>query len=244
MVTTVMPVPKPAAALPAPAAAPAADVAADADVNDFDLPHPVSVNIRPILESVAGRLTDDEIDQWFVELHQANEEQGLRFELTGEGELVISPMVNRHGGRAELRMTLALGNWEDEYGGEAYGPDANMRLPDGSRLRPDALWLSPEQVAALPPVADDLPITVCPVFVVEIASGTDRLPPLQRKMERYIANGAELGWLIIPRRRQVHIYRPGAPVEMLEDPETVSGDPVLPGFVFAVRQRIFALQEG
>ena len=240
MVTTAMPVPKPAAA-----AAPAADVAADADAEDFVLPHPVSVNIRPILESVAGLLADDEIDQWFVELDRANEEQGLRFELTGEGELVISPMVNRHGGRAELRMTLALGNWEDEYGGEAYGPDANMRLPDGSRLRPDALWLSPEQVAALPPVADDdKPITVCPAFVVEIMSGTDTLPPLQRKMERYIANGAQLGWLIIPRLRQVHIYRPGAPVAMLDDPETISGDPVLPGFVFAVRQRIFALQEG
>ena len=243
MVTTAMPVPKPAAATPAPAATPATDVAADVD--DFDLPHPVSVNIRPILESVAGLLADDEIDQWFVELDQANEEQGLRFELTGEGELMISPMVNRHGGRAELRMTLALGNWEDEYGGEAYGPDANMRLPDGSRLRPDALWLSPEQVAALPPVADDdKPITVCPVFVVEIASGTDRLPPLQRKMERYIANGALLGWLIDPYHRRVYRYRLGAPVEILEDPETISGDPVLPGFVFAVRQRIFALQEG
>ena len=244
MVTTAMPVPKPAAATAAPASAPVADVAADADVNDFDLPHPVSVNIRPILESVAGLLTDDEIDQWFVELHQANEEYGVSLELTAEGELVISPMVNRKGSYAEVEMVIDIGIWSREHGGEAHGANANMRLPDGSRIRPDALWLSPEQVAALPPVADDLPITVCPVFVVEIASGTDRLPPLQRKMERYIANGAELGWLIIPRRRQVHIYRPGAPVEVMEDPETVSGDPVLPGFVFAVRRRIFALHEG
>ena len=241
MVTTAMPVPKPAAATPAPASAPAADAATDAE--DFVLPHPVSVNIRPILESVAGLLTDDEIDQWFVELHQANEEYGVSLELTAEGELVISPMVNRKGLHAEAETITDLRVWSRQNGGEAYGANANMRLPDGSRIRPDALWLSPAQVAALPPVADDLPITVCPVFVVEIASGTDRLPPLQRKMERYIANGAELGWLIIPRRRQVHIYRPGAPVEVMEDPETVSGDPVLPGFVFAVRQRIFALQD-
>ena len=75
-------------------------------------------------------------------------------------------------------------------------------------------------------------------------SGTDTLAPLQRKMERYIANGALLGWLIVPRLRQVHIYRPGLPSEVLDNPETVSGDPVLPGFVFAVRERIFALQEG
>ena len=119
-----------------------------------------------------------------------------------------------------------------------------MRLPDGSRIRAGcAVWLSPEQVAALPPVSDDKAITVCPVFVAEIMSGTDRLPPMQRKMERYIANGAQLGWLIDPYRRQVHIYRPGADVEILNDPETVSGDPILPGFVFEVRRRIFALHD-
>ena len=160
MVTTAMPVPKPAP--PLPASAPAADAAADMD--DFVLPHPVSVNIRPILESVAGLLTDDEIDQRFVELHQANEEYGVSLELTAEGELVISPMVNRKGSYAELEMGAELVIWSREHGGEAHGANANMRLPDGSRIRPDALWLSPAQVAALPPVADDKPITVCPVF--------------------------------------------------------------------------------
>ena len=208
-----------------------------------DLPHPVLVNIRPIMESVAGKITDEEIDQWFVGFHELNEGRGFTLELTAEGELVISPMVNRGGGRAEFRLTGALHNWEEEHGGEAYGADANMRLPDGSRIRPDAIWLSPEQVAALPPVSDDKAITVCPAFVAEIVSGTDRLPPLQRKMERYIANGAQLGWLIDPYRRRVHLYRPGAEVEILEDPETISGDPVMEGFVFEVRQRIFALYD-
>ena len=216
---------------------------ADADEFYFDLPHPLWVNIRPILESVAGKLTDEEIDQWFVEFHELNEGRGFTLELTAEGELVISPMVNRGGGRAEFRLANALGNWEDEFGGEAYGSDANMRLPDGSRIRPDALWLSPEQVAALPPVSDDKAITVCPAFVAEIMSGTDRLPPLQRKMERYLANGAQLGWLIDPYRRRVYVYRPDVDVEILEDPETVSGEPVLPGFVFEVRRRIFALHD-
>lgn len=58
-----------------------------------------------------------------------------------------------------------------------------------------------------------------------------------------MANGAQLGWLIDPYRRQVHIYRPGLDVEVLDSPETVSGDPVMPGFVFQVRQRIFALHD-
>ena len=210
---------------------------------ELGLTHPVSINISPIIESMAGKLTDDEIDQWFVDLYIANEERGLDLEMTGEGELIISPMVNRGGGRSEFRLLLALGNWEEQHGGEAYGANANMSLPDGSRIRPDALWLSPEQVDALPPAGEDRPITVCPAFVAEIVSGTDTLPPLQRKMEIYIANGAQLGWLIDPMARQVHIYRPETDVEILHDPESVSGEPVLPGFVFQVRERIFALHD-
>jgi Uma2 family endonuclease len=206
-----------------------------------ELTHPVSVNIKPILDSVAGKLTDEEIDQWFVDLEKANEENGLHLEMTCDGELIISPMVNRDGGMAEGQFFVRLFVWAEAHAGEAYGPNANMRLPDGSRIRPDALWLSPEQVAALPPVSEGGAITVCPAFVAEIVSGTDTLPPLQRKMERYITNGAQLGWLIDPYRRQVHVYRAGVDAEVMNDPETVSGDPVMPGFVFEVRQRIFAL---
>ena len=208
-----------------------------------DLTHPVSVNIKPILDSIAGKLTDDEIDQWFVELEKSNEGHGLHLEMTSDGELIISPMVNRAGSKAELELGADIKIWSRENGGEAHGANANMSLPDGSRIRPDALWLSPEQVAALPPASENRPITVCPAFVAEIVSGTDTLPPLQRKMDIYMANGAQLGWLIDPYRRQVHVYRAGENVEILDDPETVSGDPIMPGFVFEVRQRIFTLHD-
>ena len=224
-------------------AAPVADADVGADADECSLPRPLWVNISPIIKSVAGKLTAAEIDQWMAGLYDANEGRGFNLELTGKGELVISPMVNRDGGKAEIEMGTDLNIWNRGYGGEVHGANANMRLPDGSRIRPDALWLAPEQVAALPPVAAGGAITVCPAFVAEIVSGTDTLPPLQRKMAQYIANGARLGWLIDPYRRRVYIYRPGAPVELLEDPETVSGEGVLPGFVFEVRRRIFALHQ-
>ena len=215
--------------------------AAAGDAEDFGLLRPLSVNIRPILESMAGLLTDAEIDAWFEGLDRVNEGRGFCLELTAEGELVISPMVNIDGLFAETELITDLRIWSREYGGYAFGANANMRLPDGSRIRPDALWLSPEQTAAMPPVSAGGAITVCPAFVAEIVSGTDTLPPLQRKMERYIANGAQLGWLIDPYRRQVHCYRPDAEPELLEAPETVSGESVLPGFVFEVGRRIFDL---
>ena len=220
-----------------------ADDVVYADYDDCALQHPLSINIRPILESVAGLLTEHEIDQWFVGLATVNEGRGFYLEMLGRGELVISPTVDLHGNFAEVEFVTDLGVWSRGYGGRTSGSNGIVRLPDGTRTHPDAAWLSPEQVAELGSVRPSRAINLCPVFVAEIMSYTDRLPPLQRKMERYIANGAKLGWLIDPYHRRVYIYRPGTPVEILNDPETISGDPILPGFVFAVRQRIFALHD-
>ena len=79
-----------------------------------DLTHPVSVNIKPILDSIAGKLTDDEIDQWFVELEKSNEGHGLHLEMTSDGELIISPMVNRAGSKAELELGADIKIWSRE----------------------------------------------------------------------------------------------------------------------------------
>ena len=211
------------------------------DTDDFDLPLTLVVNIKPILESVAGKLTDAEIDEWFVDLDKANEGRGFYLELTGEGELVVNPMVNMDGNFAEVEMIGRLFVWNDGHGGRVSGSDGIVRLPDGARTQPDAAWLSPAQMTEMGGITPGKAITVCPAFVAEIRSGTDRLPPLQRKMELYIANGALLGWLIDPYRQQAHIYRPGVEPEVLDNPETISGEPVLPGFVFEVRRRIFDL---
>ena len=216
---------------------------AETEADDFELTRPLSVNIRPILESVAGKLTEDEIDQWFIGFEQSNEGRGFYLELTAEGELVVNPMVNVDSSFAEVELTGTLFVWNDGHGGRVSSPRGIVRLPDGTRAEPDAAWLSPEQVTALGPIVSNRAITICPAFVAEIMSSSDRLPPLQRKMDIYMANGAQLGWLIDPYRRQVHIYRPGMDVEILDDPETVNGESVLPGFVFEVRRRIFALHE-
>jgi Uma2 family endonuclease len=73
---------------------------------------------------------------------------------------------------------------------------------------------------------------ICPDFVVELRSPDDSLVALQEKMEEYIENGTRLGWLFNPSTKRVYVYRPGQPMECLENPSTVSGEPVLPGFVF------------
>ena len=213
----------------------------EVEEEELRLPFALRVNVKAILDSVAGKLTDDEIDQWFVGLAKANEGRGFYLELTSEGELVINPMVNRDSGYAEGQLFGTMFMWVEEHGGETYPSRTIVRLPDGSRTEPDAVWLSPEQVVALPPIGDGGSITVCPTFVAEIVSATDRLPPLQFKMEQYIANGAQMGWLIDPYRRRVYVYFPDASPLELNDPEVITGDPVMPGFVFEVRRRIFDL---
>jgi Uma2 family endonuclease len=55
-------------------------------------------------------------------------------------------------------------------------------------------------------------------------------------MEEYRENGAVLGWLIDPQERKVYVSRPGKPVECLDHPKRLKGDPELPGFVLQLAQ--------
>ena len=77
---------------------------------------------------------------------------------------------------------------------------------------------------------------VCPDFVIELRSNSDTLASVQRKIHEYIENGAQLGWLVDPIQKRVHIYRPGTSVEVLDKPDTVSGEPLLSGFELNLRE--------
>jgi Uma2 family endonuclease len=101
---------------------------------------------------------------------------------------------------------------------------------------PDAAWILRSRLDAIPAAERAKFLPLCPDFVLELRSPTDRLAVVQAKMEEYLANGARLGWLLDPEQRRVYVYRPDAPVARLDRPETVAGDPVLPGFVLDLRE--------
>jgi Uma2 family endonuclease len=75
---------------------------------------------------------------------------------------------------------------------------------------------------------------ICPDFVIELRSRSDRLKPLQEKMQEYIVCGLRLGWLINQQDKQVEIYRAGQPVEVVAIPIELSGEGVLPGFTLVL----------
>ena len=174
-------------------------------------------------------------EEQFVRFCQENPE--LRIELTAQGELVIMPPTGMETGRRNSRLTRRLDTWAEMDGtGIAFDSSTLFTLPNGAKRSPDASWVRRERWEALPREQRQGFGLLCPDFVVELRSPTDRLGDLQEKMQEYIANGARLGWLIDPLEKRVYLYRPGQPVEMLDDPPLLRGDPVLPGFVLHVRE--------
>lgn len=187
---------------------------------------PIVLRLRPIVD-----LTDDQ----FFELCQINDI--LRIERTAGGELLVMPPAGSGTGHRNLKIAVRLGVWAERDGtGLAFDSSAGFTLPNSAVRSPDAAWITQERWEQVPPERRDKFAPICPDFVLELRSPTDTLHDLQDKMAEYLANGARLGWLLDPRPRHVHVYRPGEPPVRLDDPESVSADPVLKGFVLKPRE--------
>ena len=183
------------------------------------------VRFRPLYA-----MTPDE----FYQFTQQNPD--LKVELTAEGEVVfMSPSGGATGAR-NMHVTGPLWQWVKQNGqGIGFDSSAGFTLPSGAVRAPDASWVRRDRLDELIPDQKERFLPLCPDFVVEIASPSDRLSDLKAKMEEYIANGAQLGWLIVPESRAVYVYRPGQQAELLNKAKSIAGDPVLPGFKLDLR---------
>lgn len=186
------------------------------------LSEPIVLKLPPELQ-----MTDEQ----FFEFCQVNQE--LRIESNKFGELLIMPPTGSDSGNREARIIQQLMNWADEDStGIAFSSSAGFTLSTGAKLAPDASWIKLERWNSLTEEQKQKFAPICPDFVVELRSPSDNLKPLQEKMEEYMKEpGLQLGWLIDRKNRRVYIYRPNQAVEILDNPETISGDPVLPGFI-------------
>lgn len=185
---------------------------------------PVKLNVQGVIVS----------DEQFELLCRENRE--LRLELTARKELIIMPPTGSKTGNRNSTLTQRIGNWAEIDGtGLVFDSSTLFTLANGAKRSPDASWVRQERWDALSDVEQEGFAPLCPDFVVELRSRTDRLSDLQEKMQEYLDNGARLGWLVDPLEKRVHIW-PGQAVEVLNDPGAVNGDPVLPGFVLNVRE--------
>ena len=171
---------------------------------------------------------------------RSGDNESYRFECSAQGELIVMAPSGSASGLDEMRIVGALYVWQQANSGESYPPTVMFRLPSGAGLIPDAAWITRERYDNLSPAEHRGAIEGAPDFVVEVRSFSDRLPPLLARMEEWMDGGARLGWLIDPHARRVHVYRAGRNPELLENPETLWGEEVLPGFVFDVRRLTFS----
>jgi len=116
-----------------------------------------------------------------------------------------------------------------------FDSSTGFRLPDGSVLSPDASIVRLERWQALTPEQRRGFAPLCPDLVVELASPSDEGPrgltALRRKMGAYQANGAQLGWLLIPDQQAVEIWpasNAGAP-QRVEAATELDAGPLFPG---------------
>lgn len=183
---------------------------------------PLSLELPPALEFD---------DAEFEEFCWRNRD--LRIEQDREGNVIIMAPVGNEGGHQELNLGSQLQVWSARDGtGLAFSSSTLFTLPNGAKRGPDASWLRREKWEAISPAERRGFSHLCPDFVIELRSVSDRLPPLRKKMEEYLENGTTLGFLIDPQKGRAHIYRPDRAIDTLERPAFLSAEPEMPGLIF------------
>ncbi len=184
------------------------------------------------------KLTLDLTDEQFFQLCQNN--RNLRFERTATGELIIMSPTGGETSNRNIELSYQLQGWSRQNNlGKAFDSNGGFKLPKGGNRSPDASWVNMAGWNALTPAQREKFLPLCPDFVVELRSVSDSLKELQDKMREYLENGVRLGWLIDRQNLQVEIYRPGQDVEIIQSPETLSGEDVLPGFLLDLGQILY-----
>jgi Uma2 family endonuclease len=174
-------------------------------------------------------------DEQFFQLCQNNRD--LRFERTAAGELIIMPPTGSDTGNRNFDIAVELGIWNKQTKlGKGFDSSTGFKLPNGKDVSPDVAWIKKERWDSLTPQQQNKFAPIAPDFVIELRSSSDNLKPLQEKMQEYIENGVKLGWLIDRKQRKVFIYRPHSVVEELNNPQTLTGEDLLPGFVLDLTQ--------
>ena len=188
--------------------------------------HPVVLKLTPVVN-----LTDDQL----FELCQLNGD--WRIEYTAQGELIVMPPTGGETSNRNAEITYQVQSWTRvDQTGVAFDSSGGFKLPNGATRSPDAAWVRRSRLAGLTGEQKQKFLPLCPDFVVELRSPTENLQAVLDKMQEYLGNGAQLGWLLDPLTRRVHVYLPQRSPEIIEAPSTVSADPLLPGFVLDLQK--------
>ncbi|HXP83296.1 MAG TPA: Uma2 family endonuclease [Bryobacteraceae bacterium] len=182
---------------------------------------PAKLTLNPDL-----RMSDDE----YYDFCMANAD--VRFERTAQGEILIVPPAGPESDYQTLEVASQLRNWAKLDGqGKSFGPSVEFILPTGAAYSPDAAWVSNERLSQFTKQQKRKFLRLCPEFVVEVMSPTDRLKTAQDKMNDWMINGTQLGWLIDGDNQTIYVYRAGqSGVEKHVGVMTLPGEGPVAGF--------------
>jgi Uma2 family endonuclease len=189
-------------------------------INDANLP--ATLTAQP--------MTDEEFTAFCAE------HPDLNFEMTADGDLIVMAQAHGDAGACNFEISGELRNWARKDG-RGYGCDSStgFALPNGAHRSPDASWTLKSRVQQLGAGRRKSFWHLCPDFVIEVKSDSDRLKPLQNKMREYLEQGAQLGWLIDPESKTIEIYRPDGEVEKRTGSNRIEGEGPVAGFVLDLR---------
>ena len=202
-------------------------MSATATIEQSDYPIAIALAIPALPRRLVldPPLTDEEFEQLCMKNELA------KLERTKEGTIIVNALAAAGTGDANSEIVMQLRVWWKQHRrGRVFDSSTGFFLPDGSSKSPDAAYITAEQAGSLG--RDDLDhfLHCAPAFVIELRSKSDSLAALKQKMEEWIANGAQLGWLIDPNSRSVSVFEPGKEHRVVND-NTIAGSGPVEGFV-------------
>lgn len=152
-----------------------------------------------------------------------------------DGEFIPLEYSTYRIARVTARMARLLDAYVDEHQlGDVLGPDAGFVIfaDEQTLLVPDVAFVAKHRV----PRAEeqDHSPRLAPDLVVEVMSPSDRMTDALRKIALYQRAGVPMLWLVEPAPRTITLFLPDQPPRRLAGDETISADPVLPGFAMTI----------
>ncbi|AVH64641.1 MULTISPECIES: Uma2 family endonuclease [unclassified Nostoc] len=170
-------------------------------------------------------VTDEEL------MLMSSQNSELRFERNANGTLETMPPTGGISGNREIKAGAYLLNWvESQDLGEVFSSSTGFRLANTAVRSPDAAFVAKGRLPEGWDQQEDKFINLAPDFVIEIRSKNDSLAKLKAKMEEYITNGVQLGWLIDSKNQQALVYRRDGSITQYPATAILSGEDVVPGF--------------
>ena len=182
----------------------------------------VTLSLKPFID----RISETDLEQ----LCQENPE--ARLETNAEGQLIIMSPTGSESGKFNISLAAQVWNWNNQTkSGIVFDSSTGFKLSNGAVRSPDVSWVAIDKWNSLSKQQQRKFAPIAPNFVIELMSPTDELSELQNKMKEYMECGIELGWLINPDEKQVEIYRQQEEPEILNNPQTLLGEHILPDLI-------------